>query len=343
MSEHYEAQPPRSVLGNVGGVLLFAFAVMGAVQFLRPNGALLPTAPLSQLAAVASPVEKLTASPGAEAFGRSGHVMVRFSLPGERVEFPLALAGSTDSLTYQWEPVGDSASIGFPTPLSAAAPVAPLRPGFYRLAITRGSVREVLAEPTLAVMWPFNQKMAGQLNGYRIGTYLAERLGQSEHERPDGFVEVREDQLDLPLSKHLKLSDFVTHDDQGEVWPKYVVLNPKLLDKLELVLSEVGANARPELAVDVHSGFRTPSHNARVPRAAGDSRHQYGDAADVTVDADGDGRITMTDELLVMLAVERVEDAHPDLVGGLGLYMSSRYRNPYVHIDTRGKRTRWKG
>ena len=117
MSEHYEAQPPRSVLGNVGGVLLFAFAVMGAVQFLRPNGALLPTAPLSRLAAVVSPVEKLTASPGAEAFGRSGHVMVRFSLPGERVEFPLALAGSTDSLTYQWEPVGDSASIGFPTPL----------------------------------------------------------------------------------------------------------------------------------------------------------------------------------------------------------------------------------
>jgi hypothetical protein len=51
----------------------------------------------------------------------------------------------------------------------------------------------------------------------------------------------------------------------------------------------------------------------------------------------------MTDELLVMLAVERVEEAHPDLVGGLGLYTSRRYRTPYVHIDVRGTRTRWTG
>ena len=73
------------------------------------------------------------------------------------------------------------------------------------------------------------------------------------------------------------------------------------------------------------------------------SRHMYGDAADLAVDADGDGRITITDELLVMLAVERVEERHPDLVGGLGLYTSRRFRTPYVHIDARGKRTRWQG
>ena len=35
--------------------------------------------------------------------------------------------------------------------------------------------------------------------------------------------------------------------------------------------------------------------------------------------------------------------AHPDLVGGLGLYISRRYRTPYLHIDTRGKRSRWTG
>ena len=51
----------------------------------------------------------------------------------------------------------------------------------------------------------------------------------------------------------------------------------------------------------------------------------------------------MTDEILVMLAVERVEDAHPDLVGGLGIYTSRRYRTPYLHIDARGKRSRWQG
>jgi uncharacterized protein YcbK (DUF882 family) len=74
-----------------------------------------------------------------------------------------------------------------------------------------------------------------------------------------------------------------------------------------------------------------------------DSRHEYGDAADIAVDADGDGRITLRDELLVAQAVDLVEEEHPELVGGLGLYTSSLYRTPYVHIDTRGTRSRWKG
>ena len=156
-------------------------------------------------------------------------------------------------------------------------------------------------------------------------------------------MEVRPELLEIPVTKHLRLADFVTHDDQGAVWPKYVALNPKLLDKLELIFADLGGSVRPELSVDVHSGFRTPLHNARVPRSANDSRHQYGDAADLAVDADYDGRITMTDELLVMLAVERVEEKNPDLVGGLGMYYSNRYPTPYVHIDARGKRTRWKG
>jgi uncharacterized protein YcbK (DUF882 family) len=145
------------------------------------------------------------------------------------------------------------------------------------------------------------------------------------------------------VSKHLKLGDFVTHDDQDNVWPKYVALNPRLLDKLELVLADVGGRAHAEMVVDVHSGFRAPSHNREVRRAAKDSRHQYGDAADVQIDANGDGKIDMADEILVMRAVERVEKSHPDLVGGLGLYTSRRYRTPYLHIDTRGQRSRWRG
>jgi len=203
--------------------------------------------------------------------------------------------------------------------------------------------REILPQPLLGVMVPFDQKVAGTLNGYRIGNYIAEQFGRQDHERPSGFLEVRPENLDLQVTRHLTLADFVTHDDQGDVWPKYVVLNPRLLDKLELVLADLGGNVRPNLVVDVHSGFRSPSHNSHVPRAASDSRHQYGDAADVAIDADGDGRITMTDELLVMLAVERVEERHPDLVGGLGMYISNRYPSPYLHIDARGKRMRWKG
>ncbi len=308
---------------------------------MKPSEAM-PTSPFSRLATAVSKAPVLVATPAADAFGRSGNVKVRFTLPGAPVEFPVDITGA-DAVAYQWIAYGDSTS-GTPSrALTSQPPVAPLKPGFYRFAIVRGTEREILPEPTLAVMVPFNQKVAGRLNGYRIGTYLTERFGRGGSSHPEGFVEVRAENLDLQVTKHLKLADFVTHDDQGDVWPKYVVLNPRLLDKLELIFADLGGSVRPDLAVDVHSGFRSPSHNARVPRAASDSRHQYGDAADVAVDADFDGRITMTDELLVMLAVERVEDKHPDLVGGLGLYTSRRYPTPYLHIDARGKRSRWKG
>jgi uncharacterized protein YcbK (DUF882 family) len=124
-----------------------------------------------------------------------------------------------------------------------------------------------------------------------------------------------------------------------------VALSPRLLDKLELVIAEV-ARERPAgapMSVAVKSGFRTPAHNAGVKAAARDSRHQQGDAADVAIDANADGRLTAADGQLVARAVELVERAHPDLAGGLGLYTSRRYRTPYVHIDARGARARWRG
>jgi uncharacterized protein YcbK (DUF882 family) len=125
-----------------------------------------------------------------------------------------------------------------------------------------------------------------------------------------------------------------------------MALNPRLLDKLELVFTELErerGTMPTQLELDVHSGFRTPSHNRQVLRAARDSRHQYGDAADVVVDANGNGRIDAGDERLVVAAVEAVERAHPDLVGGMGIYTSQRYSVPYVHIDARGWRSRWRG
>ncbi|HTK47338.1 MAG TPA: D-Ala-D-Ala carboxypeptidase family metallohydrolase [Gemmatimonadaceae bacterium] len=330
-------------LGGIGAALFFGLATIGAVQFLRPEAQLTST-PLSNLAdAVASTVDAgPSASPTADAFGVSGEVKVRLSLPGGRVEFPIAIAGTGDSLAYQWVSAVDQSMPDPARTLTAAPTIAPHRPGFYHLSVLRGETREILSEPTLVVMVPFDRKLGGRVNGYRIGTYLAERFG-GRYDHPLGFIEVRPEMLDLAVTKHLKLGDFVTHDDQGDVWPKYVALDPRLLDKLELVFTDLGSRLRPGLGVDMHSGFRTPSHNAHVERAARDSRHQYGDAADLAIDADGDGRITMTDELLVMLAVERVEDAHPDLAGGLGLYTSRRYRTPYVHIDARGKRSRWQG
>ena len=324
--------------GPAVSLFTFVFAAIGVVWF----------APVAQPAPTAPFATYLSAGASMNAFGRSQAVRLHFALPNGHVEFPLEVSGDPTSLAYEWIPIRDTTAVSAQRIVTGASFIAPDRPGFYRLVVVQGAHRQVIAEPTLAVMVPFKQKVGGVLNGYRIGTYITERFAQ--HENPPGFLEVNAADIDLRITKHLRLRDFLTHDAQDDVWPKYVALNPRLLDKLELVLAKVGTRARfsqpddsQNVAFDVHSGFRTPAHNARVLSAARDSRHQYGDAVDVAIDANGDGRVTRTDEALVARAVDEVEDEHPDLAGGLGLYTSERYRTPYVHIDTRGTRSRWKG
>ena len=330
-----------SPLGVFGTAITFCLATVAAVHMSRSGRAIVAAPFAPKVTAEAAPTVP-SATAASDAFGRSGNVNLRFTLPGHQVDFPLTFTSAVESLSYAWVPIGDTTAVGPLRPLSAGALVAPVAPGFYRLSLIQGSSRQLLPEPTLAVMVPFEDKVAGTLNGYRIGTYLSERFGQKSHDRPEGFLEVKPEYLSLQVSKHLRLADFMTHDDQSNVWPKYVAMNPRLLDKLELIFADLPSTFRPS-AVDVHSGFRTPSYNAHVRRSARDSRHQYGDAADVAIDVDGDGKITMKDELLLMLSVEHVEDAHPDLVGGLGMYVSRRFLTPYLHIDARGKRSRWKG
>jgi uncharacterized protein YcbK (DUF882 family) len=307
-----------------------------------------PEMPRSPFAQFVGP----TAWASIDAFGTSRELKLRFALPGRRVEFPLAVAGDPTGFQYEWVPASGSAPVTEPRPLAGGI-AAPTRPGFYQLMLLHRSAQDSMAmdtervtEPTLAVMVPFAEKSAGVLNGYKIGTYLSERFGRDD-DAPDGFIEVQPGDVQLSVSKHFHLGDFLTHDTQTDVWPKYVALNPRLLDKLELVVAQVakmrGVPADSMVALDVHSGFRTPAHNAQVQRAARDSRHQYGDAADVVIDADGDGRITRADSRIVVNAVDSVEESHPDLVGGLGVYTSDRYRTPYVHIDARGHRSRWRG
>ncbi len=323
----------RAALRSLG---VFGTAALAALRFANPPETLLAK-PFASVLRVALPV----AEPSPTAFGTSGEVKVRFALPGERVDYPLQVSGSPDSLQYAWVQVGETASRDAAHPLTGASVVAPTTPGFYRLALVKANQQRVVEGLTLAVMVPFSEKSGSSLNGYRIGTYLAERLGGG-HAAPEGFVEVNRDAAELPITKHLRLSDFITHDGQ-QSWPRYAALSPRLLDKLELVIAEVGRLRGEDPSVDVHSGFRSPSHNRTVKRSAQDSRHQYGDAADVTIDANGDGRYTLSDARLVAQAVEVVEGSHPDLVGGMGLYTSRRYNTPYVHIDARGQRARWNG
>ena len=103
------------------------------------------------------------------------------------------------------------------------------------------------------------------------------------------------------------------------------------------------------------SGFRTPQYNAGGgdPRGrAALSRHMYGDANDIFIDNDGDGqmddlnhdgRVNIADAKVIQDAVNRVERAHPSLIGGCGIYSGTSAHGPFTHIDTRGYPARWIG
>jgi hypothetical protein len=256
-------------------------------------------------------------------FGRSGKLRARIVAPSR----PLAI-GALQRL------FGDS--------------VLP-SPGVYQVhdsAVSDFSIISVL---------PFESRSAsGRIGSYRVGFWPAERRGarSAAYENPAGFIKVTRENQHTAVSEHFELSDFLTHDQQN-VWPKYLVLREDLIDKLELVINDLGAHGTKVNRMTVMSGFRTPQYNQRGVGKGGraqDSRHQFGDAADVFVDNDGngrmddlnhDGRIDARDAQVVIDAADRVELAYPDLVGGAGRYRATRAHGPFAHIDARGSRARW--
>ena len=206
---------------------------------------------------------------------------------------------------------------------------------------------------TVFTMRSFGQKVRALLNGYKLGYWPEEkgRVRSEAYKNPDGFIEVTPDNEDTRVSEHFRLRDFVSHG-QDQVWPKYVVLREPLLDKLELVIEDLNNHGVNAEGMRIRSGFRTPAHNyaVRGEGSARDSRHQFGDAADVFIDTDGngkmsdlngDGRVSFADVKLILDAVERVEARYPELVGGTGLYAYSGPSGPFAHIDVRGTRARW--
>ncbi|HEU4586611.1 MAG TPA: D-Ala-D-Ala carboxypeptidase family metallohydrolase [Gemmatimonadaceae bacterium] len=208
----------------------------------------------------------------------------------------------------------------------------------------------------LLALRDFGVKTGAYVGGYRVGYWPGElrRVRASAYRNPTGFVEVTRATADTRLSEHFLLRDFLTHD-QDDVWPKYLVLREALIDKLELVLDDLRRSGHRVDNVIVLSGFRTPAYNLALGDASGrarESRHQYGDAADIIIDADRDGRMDdldmdgrsdVGDVRVVERSVERVERLHPELVGGLGLYQAMGPRGPFAHIDVRGEAARWTG
>ena len=274
--------------------------------------------------------------------GQSGRLRARIQRPGEAIVVESLPAGAHLELSS-----GDT---------TETTTITPKKTGVWQMAIKVGSVIKPITDLNVITMRPFEEKNRGRIGRYLIGSWPGERRRglRNTYANPSGFIEVTRENQDTYVSQHFRLRDFLTKD-QANVWPKYLVLETKMVDKLELVLADLESRGIKTHGVKVLSGFRTPQYNAGGgdPRGrAALSRHMYGDAADIYLDNNGDGRmddlngdrrININDARVIQQSVDRVERAYPALAGGCGIYPGTGSHGPFVHIDTRGFRARWIG
>ncbi|HDO27943.1 MAG TPA: hypothetical protein ENH02_07480 [Bacteroidetes bacterium] len=228
--------------------------------------------------------------------------------------------------------------------------VAPSTKGNHELIVLHNNQPEKMVL-NIFVMVPASEQKGEYLNSYHIGKY-PEKLYRNNpaYEKPRGFIEVTQANEDLLISPHFRLKQFICKQQPGH-WPKYMVLNPKLLIKLELLLEELNKKGIPVNTLFIMSGYRSPYYNASIGRGIY-SRHIYGDAADIYVDTNHDnviddlnrdGKADMADAVVMRDIIDSL-DKNPKyhyLIGGLGKYKKTSAHTWDIHVDTRGFKARW--
>jgi hypothetical protein len=269
-----------------------------------------------------------------------------FLLPGELLEGEIEDAGRDEVFSFESSRGGVEAR----SPRSFRWR-APAEPGLYPLRVERvGSSESMLVNAF--VMVPAEEVRNGRLEGYRIGSYPSTtRDRRPVHDAPRGFIEVTPGNQDALLAPHFRLGQFLCK--QKSDFPKYVVVREQLVLKLEHLLDRVNRQGHRTDTFHVMSGYRTPYYNHAIGNVP-NSRHVWGDAADIFIDADGDGsmddldgdgRVGVSDAQVLFDIVDRQDRSMlaslAPLIGGLGKYRATPAHGPFVHVDTRGRFARW--
>ncbi|TNC81238.1 MAG: hypothetical protein C9356_10250 [Oleiphilus sp.] len=226
---------------------------------------------------------------------------------------------------------------------------APNEPGLVSYRVQpKGKAEATL---NIFVMYPAKDIKEGKLNGYRIGQYPDKPYkGLAIYNPPLGFVEVTKENENTFIAPHYQLKQFVSK--QGGNYPRYVVLQTRMLRKLEFLTEEVNKKGIYCNGFHVMSGFRTPYYNKAINNKLW-SRHQWGGAADIFVDEnpkDGymddlnkDGKRDVNDAKVLASIVEKYfsDPDYKPFIGGMGIYKKNAAHGPFVHVDVRGFRARW--
>jgi hypothetical protein len=204
---------------------------------------------------------------------------------------------------------------------------------------------------TLVTVVPYTQMRNGKLDGYRVGEYNAVPLkGLEQYERPKGFIRLSDSNDDLWVSDHYRMRDFQCKLDGTT---KYLIVRTDALVKLEILQHEL--ETKHGLNFDkftIMSGYRTPYYNAKIGNETGYSRHLYGDAMDIYIDqnrdgkmddVNSDGRVDTGDARFLLRVAEKIDESAEWgwLKGGAGVYHANAAHGPYIHVDARGYVARW--
>ena len=251
-----------------------------------------------------------------------------FATPGEQV--PVEAAGPAE---------GDGLRAAGPGRWTWTAPAAP---GRTALTLRDGAGTAVVVNAL--VRQPYDG-VSTSLDGYELGSYAPPRPGNPT---PTGFLRVGSPTDEaIPVSPHFRLGQFLCHQASG--YPKFLLLDERLLLKLERLAEAMGKAGLSPGSLRVMSGYRTPAYNAGIGNETTYSAHLYGQAADVYADADGDGSMddldgdgaVTTEDARVLYRMAEALDSDPLVRGGLGLYAPAAHRGPFIHLDVRGRPARW--
>jgi hypothetical protein len=267
-------------------------------------------------------------------------------LPGETVTFEVVVADRGPGSGYVARPAA-----GRIVSLDAGRWewTAPPAPGLYPIQLLAPDGGASVTLQAFVVV-PYDRLEGDLLNGYRIGRYPEQPArGGAGHGPPAGFVEVTRENENVLVSPHFRLKQFLCKQAAG--YPKYVVLDERLLLALEHVLQRVSEAGYQATTFHVMSGYRTPAYNRSLGNVRY-SRHQWGAAADIFIDEDrngvmddlnGDGRSDIRDAEVLYRLIDDAA-ARPEaqgLIGGLGKYPSTAAHGPFIHVDVRDRRARW--
>lgn len=190
----------------------------------------------------------------------------------------------------------------------------------------------------------------GYLDHFKIGHYPSSALNnRAIYLPPTGYIRVDREDFGIHLSPNFTVGQFLSK--QADSFPKYLVLRPELIIKLERILKALNLEGHKTDSFHIMSGYRTPAYNKAIGNVVY-SRHQWGGAADIFIDENPkdnfmddlnrDGKTDKKDSIWLSTFIDKMSQRGEfKNLGGLGVYGSTSAHGPFVHVDVRGYRARW--